>query len=574
MFTTFTFSDFNKRPLVPIKYSKRLIIASLLLLFCLCQALPVFAAEAANPEQPISKKKVLFIPFHIEIPGSYAYLQNGLTSVLSSRVASRADIIALSQNAATRQMAQYLRNGRYGAFGKLLHKSKADYLVIGSLSPKKEHFQLVTYVFFNSGQPPKVFVSPMDSLDEAMQTVDKLAWDISGDIFGKAQPSQVPKASQQSDGMTAFQTAHPERAYKEGIFKGTEHSLETGNLFELVTTRRSRKIQAEVMDINSGDLDGDGQDEIILLTNSELLIYRYSNERFQQVTTIDLVNYLRMHAVTLGDFNNNNILEMYISGNNRDNPSSMVIEWDGKNTSFLHKDISYYLRAFTIPGAPSVLAGQVAPAEGPSGGSIYTFRLDDTNRLIRQQILNIPTGLNIYDFSWADLNGDGTRELITINRKNKLQVYNHSGALAWTSSDTYGASKNFFGTLITNSQKNKLPTFLSTRIIVRDLDQDGNHDIIVGRNRVDTVTFMPRLRYFEGSSIAALKWEENALTPLWETQKIAGYTVNSQIINSVSQQPDNQFELLFAEGNTSYPFAFWQVNSTVLHTYTIKLNTP
>ncbi|MBV5316361.1 MAG: hypothetical protein JZU50_00995, partial [Desulfobulbaceae bacterium] len=81
---------------------------------------------------------------------------------------------------------------------------------------------------------------------------------------------------------------------------------------------------------------------------------------------------------------------------------------------------------------------------------------------------------------------------------------------------------------------------------------------------------MPNLRYFDGSSIAALKWEKGAMTTLWETRKKPGYTVNYQILPP--KKGDRQFQLLFAEGETSYPFVFWQAPSAFINSYTIRVN--
>ncbi len=71
-----------------------------------------------------------------------------------------------------------------------------------------------------------------------------------------------PAAPAQAKGTAAFQTAHPERAYRESLFAGNLAGLEEGGHFELVASHRSRKMPMELMDMNAGDLDGDGTVEI------------------------------------------------------------------------------------------------------------------------------------------------------------------------------------------------------------------------------------------------------------------------------------------------------------------------
>ena len=211
-------------------------------------------AKTAEPAKP----QVVFLPFTVEIPGSYAYLRNGLASMLASRLASRTDIAAVPQGASTEQMAKALKSGEYAAFSQQLRQSGADYLIMGSLTPKGDQFELTSYVFSNaSGQAPKKFHKDVSIIDNAMTAVDEMAWEISGAVFGKAKPEESP----QTKNSAAFQTAHPERAYREGRFAGTASGLEVGGRFELTGSYRSKSIPSEVMDINAGDLIGDGVGE-------------------------------------------------------------------------------------------------------------------------------------------------------------------------------------------------------------------------------------------------------------------------------------------------------------------------
>jgi hypothetical protein len=69
--------------------------------------------------------------------------------------------------------------------------------------------------------------------------------------------------------------------------------------------------------------------------------------------------------------------------------------------------------------------------------------------------------------------------------------------------------------------------------------------------------------------MAGLKWEKGALTTLWETKKIPGYVVNYQMLSP--SKGSRQFQLLFAEGETSHPFVFWQAPSAFMNSYTLQV---
>jgi len=216
-----------------------------------------------------------------------------------------------------------------------------------------------------------------------------------------------------------------------------------------------------------------------------------------------------------------------------------------------------------------MLLGQRTLSSELGGSAIHQMLLDPRKGVIEGKQLALPKGFNLYDFTQADITGDGTRETIAINKYNQLQVFSAAGAPLWTSSELYGASNNFFGTLSSVSKTDQETEYIKTRIVIQDLDLDGVNDILIGKNRLETVKFMPNLRYFDGSTMAGLKWVKGALTTLWETKKIPGYVVNYQML--APQKGSRQFQLLFAEGETSYPFVFWQAPSAFMNSYTLQV---
>ncbi|WP_157470061.1 FG-GAP repeat domain-containing protein [Desulfobulbus elongatus] len=532
---------------------------------------PATPAPPAKSPAP-AKPQVIVLPFDVEIPGSYTYLRNGLASTLASRLAARANVAAIAQGTASERMAKSLKSGDHVAFAQQLRQSGADYLIIGSLAPKSNQFELTGYVFTQtSGQTPKRFLQSFNAVDDAMTAIDELAWDISGAVFDKPRP-EMKSGPAQPGGTSAFQTAHPDRAYREGHLAGMTTGLEVGGPFELVNTFRSRSIPVETMDMNVGDLDGDGKEEIVLLTTSSLILYRNDDGQFRMLATVNLPNHIRYHSVTLGDVNKNGLQEIYISGSNQDLPDSSALEWNGKKMTFLFEHVSWYLRTMGAQGEEPVLIGQSSLSDDLGGSNIHQMTLNPDNSLTEGARLNLPKEVNIFDFVQADIEGGGSKVTIALGNNNRLQLYDTVGTLRWTSPDAFGASNNFFGTLTSPNNaalSEKETAWVRTRIVVADLDGDGINDILVGRNRLETVPFMPNLRYFDGGSLSALTWESNSLVRLWESRKIPGYIANYQVAGA--DKGSTEYRVYFAEAETSYPFVFWHGSSTYLNCYTFKV---
>ena len=167
---------------------------------------------------------------------------------------------------------------------------------------------------------------------------------------------------------------------------------------------------------------------------------------------------------------------------------------------------------------------------------------------------------------------DGALEFIGITRGNKLIVIDNSGRTLWKSKKYYGASKEILGTLTStldgdrNPVNNPEPIYLHSRIIAQDLNGDGTPEIILGRNRLAAITFLKRLRSFEGSSVSALSWTDGTMKTIWETPKLSGYTVDFQLLRDTNQ-PD-KFRLASIEQEyMSNLMSLWHTKKSLVHSY-------
>lgn len=544
-----------------------LLVVLSLICFCLLLSTPLRAAEKT------AGAKVIFLPFHIQLSGNYAYLRDGLTSIFASRVSSHAAIQVIHRTATSGKIAEYLAAGREQEAFRALEKSGVDFLVLGSLI--RESGDLVLTVNVMDSQKGTVlhqYDRRFDTVEKAIPVLDDLAWDVSEGVFGVARPQQVVTPQYKKDGMSGFQTMHPDRAYKEGMFAGIMPGFDTGEL-SLLETRKSQKIPLGINDMAAGDLDGDGNVEFVLAAVNQLMIYRFAEEHFSKIETIPLDGYLRVHSISLADLDGNGFQEIYISANKGKEPASTVVEWDGKRSRLLEKDIPYYLQ-IAAPEGRQVLLGQSGGdlgTEAMISAQVYVLKRGEQGRFVRGPKKELPTGLTIFDIAYADLDGNGEVELIALTKNNTLKVFDATGQLLWTDAGQYGASSNYLGTMATAARSDKR-IFIPTGLVIEDVNKDSKPDIIVCKNKMKVVKYFKRYRYFEGSSIAALSWNDGKLIPLWETKKIPDYTVSCQVMlheGGAEGQGTDGFRLFFAQGQNNYSFGFWQSRSSSLIMYEI-----
>jgi TolB-like protein len=528
------------------------------------------AANGFCADEETPPGKIVFLPFTIHTNQARQYLQDGLTDILATRLTSRTGLIAVHRTKETKKLAQLMRQGNQAEFKDILANLRADFLVLGSLDQQPAGYEIMVYVFDRKKGSPASFSKNIPDLSKTIPAMDDISIEIAGAVFNKNKTVQLAPTNPQEEGMSGFQTAHPDRAYREGLYQPASILGLDGDMYKVLSSRKSNKINAAVRAMDVGDLDGDGREEIILAEPGNLSIYRFAADHFQHVADQDFPGHLAAHAIRLADMDGNGRMEIYITANNGDKPASRVYEWDGTAFHLLYADVPFYLRPGIDPQGKPVLLGQSNSATGPAGDKFHVLVPSSDNTLVSSETIPVPQGFNLLDFIRADLDGNGTLEFIGITTKNRLVVLNPAGETLWTSEAGYGASRDFLGTLTSNRAGGRTPIYMHTRIVTRDMNGDGKLELIVGRNRLANVKFFKRLRYFEGSSISALNWDGSEMTTLWETKKTTGYTTDYQAITD-KNTPD-RLQLFFVESSSSYPLFFWEDEKSVLHLYTMGKN--
>ena len=181
----------------------------------------------------------------------------------------------------------------------------------------------------------------------------------------------------------------------------------------------------------------------------------------------------------------------------------------------------------------------------------------DGETVVSEQKLSLPAEVNLFDFAMADLDNDGSYEIIALSQKDKLQVFDAGGRRLWQSSEYYGGTSRYIGELDTFSSTARYISeedpskadvsedsdkvggariYIPGRIIITDLNHDNLPEVIVNRNISTASRVFTYFKDYSGSEVHALAWNGIALGEIWRTRKIDGYVVDYQLRKHESEQ--------------------------------------
>jgi TolB-like protein len=515
------------------------IVLVVLLGFCFCLTGPLYGKSVND------SKKIVFSRFNVESAGKYKFLRDGIQSMLLSRLSTQDGIQVLDKTISEAEIKK-LKSGEEDP-GNLSSDLQADYLVTGALFSlaKGLNIQVVFYPL-RSGKAETIerfsIVSENDSV--LFTKINNLAEDVAARIQGhNLSRADIKKGYKKGKiakkGARDFITAHPEIAYKRGLYSGTVIGVGDRSVQVAAKGARwSREFPSEIVAI--GVADGSAASgNIFILTERQLQVFRLLGRKIKKIETMDLPQVLRVHAMNIADLDNDGVQEIYLSATRGLEVSSRVLNWSEK-TGFVTvlKNIPWYLRPVKHPEKGWVLAGQQRGTERIDLVKKGVFQLlsGDNGKLLKGDEFILPEHINLFDFTYADIDGDGVFEIAVIDQNEKLRIYDQSGGLLWVSSENYGGSKTYIGPSIgsandRNSRDNfsenedgdRQLIFIPGRIVAVDVVKRGRQDIVVVNNVVSSFSFFKNLRMYDGGSVVGLTWTGASLNETWRTGKHAGF---------------------------------------------------
>ena len=244
--------------------------------------------------------------------------------------------------------------------------------------------------------------------------------------------------------------------------------------------------------LSVADVDGDGKNEVIVITPTQVIVSRFENNRMREIARFDEGAANDFRWLDVADMNGDGAPEFYLASYRSNELFSVVLQFKGgKFTPLIRNDRTFYrllrvrrpAKGAKIPDSEAyMLLGQREGLDKAFEGPIQRYHWSG-GKLAPAAPYALPPDLTILGFGLWDINKDGALEVIEVGKDDRLRVFSKSGQEVFSSSEAYGAPVHkFFSHANTESTSDRIhvPDLpIRSRVLVEDVDRDGVDEVLV-----------------------------------------------------------------------------------------------
>ena len=490
------------------------------LTFSVCLLLVAVAAGAASA----AAKSAVVLPFVVNAPQSYAYLSKAVQATIQGRL-DRPGVLearAGQNKAASQAEAQ-----------QALRSSGADNAIWGSVSVMGNDCTIVMNSVDKAGKTwSKTAQAPVSELTTSVQ---KLTSALSQEVFGISSAMRTPgsTASGSPRGATANGDIVTNETGQQQVYLNPQFRYQ-GAGAEDGSRLRTQRLGYNMVDMAVGDFNGDGKNEIAILSDHDLRIYSWpANGQLKLIgeTVVSRSNNnFSMRAI---DLNRDRSMALVVTtteeSSNR--PYSFIYSFKGNKFTTIADRIPYYVSVMRVPPTYSpTLVGQGWDSLKLFAPGVRIMTKQDGKFTLGTR-LDLPTGATVFNCVWlpAGKNGKG-EQLVMLTDDERIKLFQgHGNSLIHTTMERYSGSatgmdhyKGMPGLGVDKAYQLPSKYYAPMRLIAADIGNTGDYTLLVNKPISTAAQFFDRYRFFPQGEVHALYWDGVGLGLKWKTRRIRG----------------------------------------------------
>ena len=272
----------------------------------------------------------------------------------------------------------------------------------------------------------------------------------------------------------------------------------------------------ELRGFDAADIDGDGQSELVMLSDTKVLLYHVQERQLVSIASYSdnrPGTLLSAQLVRLGDGQTPGVVVNRYSPNRR-GMDSFFLALQGNQLVRQQKGLSDILLAVDADGdgVNESIWGQLFDGKDFfRRGQVRQYELRN-GRLKRQRKLSLPGGFRATGAALAQLGAPGNRQLVFVDERHNLQVYDGK-TRRWKSPTDVGGSYVFAALEIRYSPRVADQAQFDFEAIpaVADFDGDGVDEVLVPQNQ-SRLGVVPNLNLYSGGRVVLMRQTPQGFT--------------------------------------------------------------
>ena len=294
------------------------ICVSLLTVMWLLVALNGYAA---------APKSILILPFNIHSEKDLSFLQAGIQDMLSTRLAEKGQVTVVDKVKAVeayRELQGQFTSDRLQETGK---KYEADYILYGSLTVMGDNLSLDAQVLdVMKGSSPETLSRQISGMDGLIPEINDFAGSVKKKLFNLGDPTAAGTAKSEAASMSAsgYQGGAPQAKsnLSPTFFMTPQDRIQVSALGPNIMKRgqqgkallwKSHSFPIHVKGFDIGDIDGNGTNELVLITDREVRAFKWTETGgLGEIAKFEIGVFNMLVTVDVADLNRDGVAEIYV----------------------------------------------------------------------------------------------------------------------------------------------------------------------------------------------------------------------------------------------------------------------
>jgi hypothetical protein len=303
----------------------------------------------------------------------------------------------------------------------------------------------------------------------------------------------------------------------------------------------SKRLPFEVRSLNYGDVDGDGQKEVLLTSQNSLYLYSFNNRQMELIAEYPGAKLDYFVKVDL--YSRPGEKPLVVLTNLRGyQASSKILRYEGKGFVPVIEDVPFQMRVVHRNDTDLLIGSTYSAQSTKAPNNIFKLEIIG-NEVKPTEKLDLPWGTNLYSYDW--LTDQGAEDVVKLTTDGKVQLFVKKDSKdykkAWTSPDNYGGTGNWVPVEVHDIFNEVVSDYYPIPVGVYAHTVAGKPEIVVVKNDSLVKNVIGRIPVIKDGQIFRLTFDELGFVEAWASKKIDG-SVQDYLVTSV----DGQTQLMAA----------------------------